>query len=1253
MDIINTFENGFNTQVDPMEQPTGTYLKAVNFLRNEAGSPYVNRGAKTLTIAGLDGYMLNGHIILNDQAILILTNSTGSTSVGHLSSNDIYTEVLNTTAFGYTVDSVVDLEAKVNYKGERLIYFCDGENTVRYLNMDNVPAEDVDANTSLFLDYDLPNVEFSEVVSGGSVTSGIYQATARLVTGSLNKTSVGFISGVVPIVNEDVTVGNKDYDGAPPQTATGQAITFTIKNIDPNFEYIEPIMVTYVGNSNQLKVRSLSRIPINGRTEISFTYSGPDDEVDTVTETEVAINAVKYASAKYITQKDGHLLLSGMVEDVNNDDWQEWANSVRLKYVIKETSVTEDIDIQNEDNEPWVQEFRGATISEVWSDVGTSYQIDNDYNNPEFTEKFKGYRRGEVYSFTITPIFAGGRLGDAYHIPGEFNVDTEANTSTNKLGSALVSDYKYPAEYGALENKYVRYHKMPTVAQEPFVVQSGNSDIVRILGVEAEITMDESLWKNKIIGYIIGRENRTGKETILSQGLAKSMYTMDGDVKGMVPSFGNMKIKGVSSESNMDTDKYDKRLFTYHAPDLVVDSGSAFVPSKIERVMQMDAQFAFGNFGGSHNRFIHNFVNCRPGTATSDIVDLYKGYTKLPTEVLDSENEDDRTGGADYSKTINLGGTESVRYRRILECLAMKSLADLPRNYDLIDQWEDNGPGDDETYKFLTTDRFTIDLYNIHTERRNYYGDVYGKTSYPVSVTLFSQGNVDPDSGEVLADNLCRFFNGDTFISKYAHVYKDTMSGSYGGIGGDYQHVARANSMVYFYLESRNNYNYRHYTVADGESVGSLPYYPKYRLVHSREDTLGILNYPARFGHSTGYNAQYSAQSLLQPMFSKELGQEVISEFGNRSVYSAQSIEGERFDAFRLFLPNDYHDIPKQYGKITGSFVHNGELHFHTEQALWKSFFNSLVTQSSSAGEIVLGTGGAFPRPSIPLMTVEGGYAGCLNNRASVGTPNGRYFIDSSKGKLFHYTDGIREISNPLLFDEFRKFVNNETILGYDYTKKRLTVSNINDKTLTFSPELQSFDGYQSYVADTIISFQKRTLIANGNSIAVLHEGDPCNFFGVVTNAQLGFSVKHSEYTNLRFSAFDISSLTKTIDGHVVPFDTVDMIRFYTQSRSTGWNNVNIDPDGFDFFPELGTVLVHRVNDVYRGTIPPDVVYDITRDINDPTNHVTDGRFTDDDRLFIPEMTGNYMIVELEFKPEVGKFVRINSFKTKVHSNKL
>lgn len=433
----------------------------------------------------------------------------------------------------FKINRPIDIVARKLYNGHRVVYLTDNLNAPKCIDLDRdystSPYDVTTFNnaTSLFLGNPITNPTNPIVNdSGGAVSTGAYLFTARQLTQNLGATPFGFISN--PIYVTDNTAASTplalNYDGAPVDTPTAKSITITIEDIDLNYPFIDLAVIRFQGQTNTLLTEVIKRVAVTGNT-MTFTYTGTEDAVEVISEDDLTKPAIDYSKAKCIEQKDGVLFLSNLKSDTTEDNWQEIANSITLGYTVKELA---------------------------WLKGSTADQGLEDYKGTDASFNYKGYQRGEVYSFAFVPVYKSGAVGSAYHIPARPIVPTInlgsptlanaalADTTNNLLGtfyqetlgydSLITNNSTYQAgpvgwQINTLDR--VRHHYMPTLSQEPHFINRNGQLFIRSLGVTIDnITIPSSL-ANKLSGYIIARQQRDNNpnqnKRIIGQGIANRL----------------------------------------------------------------------------------------------------------------------------------------------------------------------------------------------------------------------------------------------------------------------------------------------------------------------------------------------------------------------------------------------------------------------------------------------------------------------------------------------------------------------------------------------------------------------------------------------------------------------------------------------------------------------------------------------------------------------------------------------------------
>jgi hypothetical protein len=93
-----------------------------------------------------------------------------------------------------------------------------------------------------------------------------------------------------------------------------------------------------------------------------------------------------------------------------------------------------------------------------------------------------------------------------------------------------------------------------------------------------------------------------------------------------------------------------------------------------------------------------------------------------------------------------------------------------------------------------------------------------------------------------------------------------------------------------------------------------------------------------------------------------------------------------------------------------------------------------------------------------------------------------------------------------------------------------------------------------------------------------------------------------------------------------------------------------VNPD-FGELETVGTILVSKANNKFRFGFAPDMVNDISSDIHLDTNLKTHSSFTDEDRLFLPDMIDNHMVFEFTVDNSKSRQVKIQTINVNFDQN--
>lgn len=1269
------FSQGIHTNTKPINTPEGHYSDAMN-MRSSGASRRSEEG--NIKIVGAPSNIIQwGNCAIGDQTI-ILGSSNGKSIIGSLDINDNWVlEVPARVVDILGINEPTQVEGKKNWAGERVIYFSTSSGA-RRINLDSdLPTDDTefDKVTSLFLEYDLPKVEYTGEGSSGTVPSGVYQFFARLVTESGAKTPFGISSNVVSVVQSSLTSPRASVVGNPPQTNTSKSVNLKIDNIDSAFKFIEVGILTYVGTANTPKVTHSNTIAINGRSTIQYTYRGEQDNYGTLTVDELISSGVAYSTGKYFTQKDGTLIIGSPTEaDLPPINWFRVAENITSKFIIKRVEYKENLTFAGA---PYNTTDDPVAMVETSSDV-----MDQGYKNPITCALYKGYRRNEVYALTLTPVFVGGVYGPTVHIPANHAVNTaptntDADPNNGGTLGTFISGELYPDDrYTGLLGTGLRLHKMPDAVLQPIIEGDvkNNNCFIRILGIElSNIALDPSElpYADKIAGFIIGRVDRRGNETQLAQGIVRPnvdvRYNNDNDFTrgtmlgdGYGDWFLDTKEGGTATQTYPVEASLSLSEFTFIAPDIIHNVYSSGEASHIKQhsVYKADPYASSMDFHrpnhlgrsafGRHKCFFKNILSDFTAQAIDQTETALDGLRKdvgpfgvplapkskggkVNTTLL---NGSDRlsmcsTNGFVWMKTQ--GGVDIKYLRDQFAYYQCYSRAGRDKDDDKMVYLHDNGG----------SFRATFILHTLTRQDSKQYG------ALDQMVSMF----VDYQEWKGFSGTL-EVFNGDTFINKYGlttidegYFPYDTDDDADSPDKVGYLKPPNMSGITYFWLESDNNYDYRHYiqpasfTEDDVTSSGSMPFYPAYKQLMSQEIPFGLLSMHAENwilpGYANQYNNQYSTQQTIIPY--AVTPKEDVEEKGslvNRILYSVEAVQGEKTDGYQIFLPNNYYDVPQEHGELTDVYV-NQELFASTNQVQWRLFFNTMATQATNVGEVVLGTGGAFNRPAVPMTTVDGGFGGNTHWLHAINTVYGRIIIDKLQGKFFIMKKNLEVISGDL--DDTDRI----TIQGLDDSVIRVGSEPLRERvflrvgntTWSFDLNKMKFISRHTYKPRWMFShgpymYTNQTSAIVGETGIFKHGiGLSGTYYGKREKSFITLVANENNSTSKLFRNLEVISKRETESGLNIPFDTFNQMEVWNQERYTGLLDISKQVSVFQT-PAIMEVLARKVKDSFRLVFSRDIVNNPELDIFALSNHKQlrgDSAVTP----WLAKMRGNYVEIKL------------------------
>ena len=418
MDLINNSveqpSKGLYTDVAPVNQPPGTYRFALNAVNESDEGDFgtlTNEVSNYKTEDLPDGFTCIGSVNITDNTIVLFlfNDKTKVSEIGLFNKDrEVYetwgndsstTEAKN--KLNFRINKPIQATFRIRRGCERVIYFVDGYNVPRSVNLDEklfyydngvLLASKMDMNRKI---YSVPKIKSIKIKdTDGNLKSGSIKICVKYVDKNKNETEV--VSETEPIIIYEDSLKNtfEDIDGnlnlpdskAYSSNGSTKSISFKIEDLDKNFEYYKLVFIHFENNtgfaSSVYETQNIS-------TDIdTYTYNGNGVFKSTLEELELKNKNQYIGSAKTITQKDNRLILGnikGMTE--NWSVLQKYASKIGVDCVTKKVELN--------------------TLSDT-----------NNPKNPLVNIHGMEFMPGEVYSLGIVWIYEGNIESPAFHIPG-------------------------------------------------------------------------------------------------------------------------------------------------------------------------------------------------------------------------------------------------------------------------------------------------------------------------------------------------------------------------------------------------------------------------------------------------------------------------------------------------------------------------------------------------------------------------------------------------------------------------------------------------------------------------------------------------------------------------------------------------------------------------------------------------------------------------------------------------------------------
>ena len=239
-------------------------------------------------------------------------------------------------------------------------------------------------------------------------------------------------------------------------------------------------------------------------------------------------------------------------------------------------------------------------------------------------------------------------------------------------------------------------------------------------------------------------------------------------------------------------------------------------------------------------------------------------------------------------------------------------------------------------------------------------------------------------------------FGGDIFLNRQGVIKSNTPSNSV--------ELSNPKKAIYYHtVESKDNIDFRH---SEDEKSEYFPGGISKTLLKSA-GTEGF-----DYGHMDNlkYNDNYSTSNSVRPAFPLPLRDVIQTEFSTRTHRSAKNDTTSLIDNYRVFLANQFKDLPKNRGELWKLSSFSNLLYFHMEDSLFAAKGKQSMSMKDGS-EAFVGSGDIFQQDPDEIIQTSDGYGGTQSHYAALTTRYGYFFVNSKSRKIFLMKDKLQEIS--------------------------------------------------------------------------------------------------------------------------------------------------------------------------------------------------------------------------------------------------
>lgn len=463
--IFNDLTKGMVRKVNPLKKDQNLYNFALNISTDKNVIDRVtkvneNKLEDYYSLKNVDYLILNSTYLGIDEYVYFITDKLSTFSeIVYYNKGQITTKY-NNSALNFKASNIIDTTYRVNYAGDRLIYFVDGENKDRVINIDKVGLSDNIESLSISPVYGYSNYLKYNIINRGNLKSGEYSIFVSYLDENGKESAYkeyidniaienGIYSNNLDVNSNYLSYINSadryDVYGLPENSHTNKSIEIEVNNTVEYYKNIN-IYVILKHNTNT-EVFLLENIPLQNKIIISDlnNYESLGNDVSAV-----IVDNIIYNSSEAIAQKENRLILANTKLESHNIDFQSIANQIKVKAVNNNNLFDVSYNLNIYPLSPENPGSPGApperrVNSHFTNSTRNELKTKSDSNYLSYTQSVEvpamSFMRDDVYALGVYFELDNGVFTDVYHIPGRAmnDIDTEFINGQDETGATLTS----------------------------------------------------------------------------------------------------------------------------------------------------------------------------------------------------------------------------------------------------------------------------------------------------------------------------------------------------------------------------------------------------------------------------------------------------------------------------------------------------------------------------------------------------------------------------------------------------------------------------------------------------------------------------------------------------------------------------------------------------------------------------------------------------------------------------------------------